>query len=148
MNTKRLAKKVADATTEVLGRKVYAVELTSPTNRYRENVVARTIYRKILRDYGFTLHQIGKLTGCDHSTVVHSLKLYDESSGLYKRQYKTIINCLSESVRENLSYEEYENAISKWADETIDFVKEIPIKEMQGWVRAKIINEIEKCKNI
>lgn len=148
MNAERLAEKVADATTALFGRRVSPLEITSPTNKYRENVVARNVYRKILKEYGLSVSQIGRMTNSNHCTVIHSLNVYDNAVGNARREYKTIMNSLSESVKRNSSYEEYEESVFEWADETIQFMKDLSHDDIQGWVRAKVIEKLEQCKKL
>ena len=56
--------------------------------RYRENVDARMIFAKILRERGHTYKSIGNYLYKDHSTIIH----YSEQASNLIKTYKKMLN--------------------------------------------------------
>jgi chromosomal replication initiation ATPase DnaA len=63
-------------------------------SRKQDNVDARHMYFYILRENGFTLEKIGRLSGFNHATVIHGIKhikdLLDSGDMKIKKMYHLV----------------------------------------------------------
>lgn len=82
--------------------------------RLRDNVEARLIYAKILRDVGYPFMGIGKSLNKDHSTIIYYITQFDNmyvTSQFFRDKYKLVKDYLDESKEisfvKHLSREEY-----------------------------------------
>ena len=73
-------------------------QLTS--SRTRENTEIRTLIASEMRSEGFTLYEIGRWMGKDHSTVIHYTKMLEEAVK-YPKMYADLIR-KQESFKQQL----------------------------------------------
>jgi chromosomal replication initiation ATPase DnaA len=67
------------------------LELILTKCRKRNIVYSRNIFQKILRIYGDNLKKIANTTNTDHTTVIHSIKTFDEQYEL-DENYRASVN--------------------------------------------------------
>ncbi len=88
----------------------FEVDIVSRT-RKQEYVFGRMVYYKILRDLGYGYQPIGRTLSKDHSTVIHSVRAFDDITTYDKELYSTyevikniVFNEIQEPVSEKDTY--------------------------------------------
>lgn len=142
----QIAKSVALQTQKWFDKPVSYREILDPKTRYRENVVARNVWRQILYNRGLNVVTIAKLGGCDHSSVVHSLKRVRDAKNGERNMYDDIFSSIPKSISGELTHNSYVKTIDKKMEELESLITEdhIPTK----WVRVKMTDIINKIKSL
>lgn len=89
--------------------------------RQRDIVYARALYFKLCRDMTLeSMSKIGKLVNRDHSSVVHGVKLFDETISVYEPRYERFYRKIKEvagkeTIEEKMFKEEIQGIKSEIA---------------------------------
>ena len=134
-NFKELATVVAKNTSNFFNKPISVDEIFNPRTRYRENVVARTIFTQLLRERGMTYMDIKKVTGEDHSTLVHRVKKYESSVHSEKMMYDHIMSEIPKSLSGTITYSNYKKSVKKLSEELMDLIEKEDLS--QKWVSTK-----------
>jgi len=78
----------------------YGFDISSKT-RAREYVYARRVFSKVSRDFGYTFEEVGRVIGCDHSTIIHHINSFDTVQETDKDVYRKVSIILKSSDRLN-----------------------------------------------
>lgn len=142
----QIAKSVALQTQRWFDRPVSYQEIMNPKTRYRENVVARNVWRQILYNRGFNLVEIAKLGNCDHSNVVHSLKKVRDAKNRERNMYDEIFSSIPKTISGELTHKSYVKTIEKKMEELESLVTEEYVSPK--WVRVKMMDIINKIQSL
>ena len=142
----QIAKSVALQTQKWFDKPVSYQEILNPKTRYRENVVARDVWRQILYNRGFNVVEIAKLGRCDHSSVVHSMKKIRNAKSSERNMYDEIFSSIPKSISGELTHKSYVKTIEKKMEELESLVTEDHIRTK--WVRVKMMDIINKIQSL
>jgi|TARA_R110001632_G_scaffold13795_1_gene47104 hypothetical protein len=86
----------------------FKIDIVNKT-RKQEYVFGRMIYYKILRELGYGFMPIGKTLGKDHSTIIHSIRAFDDIT-VYDKElyntYKVIKDMIFEGIQDPVTQED------------------------------------------
>lgn len=84
------------------------------STRKREFVYARSLYFKLARELTkYSLDYIGNTVNKDHSTVLHGIKLFDETICKYEHNLMVLYYDIMEKYSE-VEFNEYDDPIGYW----------------------------------
>lgn len=144
-NLRELATSIAEQTSIFFDKPVHVDEIFKPRTRYRENVVARTVFAHLLREKGMTFMNMGKVTNEDHSTIIHRIKKFDSAVHTEKIMYDQILSGIPKSLSGTITYNEYRDCVNTLADELLSLIEKEDLSQM--WVSTKCKQLLNKIKS-
>ena len=144
-NLRELATSVAEQTSIFFDKPVHVEEIFKPRTRYRENVVARTVFAHLLREKGMTFMNIGRVTNEDHSTLIHRIKKFDNAVHTDKIMYDQILSGIPKSLSGTITYNEYRESVNSLTDEVLSLIEKEDLSQL--WVSTKCKQLLNKIKS-
>jgi hypothetical protein len=121
----------------------FKIDITADT-RKQEYVFGRMIYFKILRDLGYGFQPIGRTLNKDHSTVIHSVRTFDDLVIYDKELYRTyniikelVIKSIDTVDIEKATYSELVRCLRNLERENVSLRQEIQLLKKTKFISIK-----------